>query len=80
MNKYYNNINYTAVKYHSILHGHVCIMVNSVGEERADCPAIDYLLFCGFCLEGFPLSLGAWDRLLHVHLSVKSPVPSQSKQ
>ena len=53
-------------------------MVNSVGEERADCSAIDYLLFCGFFLEGFPLSLGVWDRLLH--LSEVFPVAIQSKQ
>ena len=25
--------------------------------------AVVYLLLCGFCLERFPLPLGAWDRL-----------------
>ena len=27
--------------------------------------AIDYLLLRGFCSEGLPLPLGAWDRLLY---------------
>ena len=35
----------------------------SVGEERANLSAVVYLLLCGFCLERFPLPLGAWDGL-----------------
>ena len=34
-----------------------------VREEKANVSAIVYLQLCGFCSEGFPLSLGAWDRL-----------------
>ena len=37
--------------------------VTSVGEERANLSAVVYLLLCGFCLERFPLPLGAWDGL-----------------
>ena len=31
--------------------------------ERANLSAVVYLLLCGFCLERFPLPLGAWDGL-----------------
>ena len=34
-----------------------------VGEERANLSAVVYLKLCGFCLERFPLPLGAWDGL-----------------
>ena len=33
-------------------------LITSVLEERADFSAFVYALFCDFCLEGFPLSLG----------------------
>ena len=38
-------------------------LITSAGEERADVFAIDYSEFCGFCSEGFPLHLGAWERM-----------------
>ena len=38
--------------------------ITSVGEERASLSAIVYLYLCGFCLERFPLPLGAWNGLL----------------
>ena len=37
--------------------------ITSVGEERANLSAVVYLQLCGFCLERFPLPLGAWDGL-----------------
>ena len=37
--------------------------ITSVGEERANLSAVVYLELCGFCLEMFPLPLGAWDGL-----------------
>ena len=39
--------------------------IASAGEERASLRvfAIVYLLLCGFGWEGFPLPLGAWERL-----------------
>ena len=37
--------------------------ITSVGEERAKLSAVVYMCLCGFCLERFPLSLGAWDGL-----------------
>ena len=38
--------------------------INYLGwEERANLSAVVYLLLCGFCLERFPLPLGAWDGL-----------------
>ena len=48
-------------------------LITSVGEERGDCSAIEYLLFCGFCSEGFPLPLGAWDRLRHLIVALPGP-------
>ena len=35
--------------------------ITSVGEERANLSAVVYLLLCVFCLDRFPLPLGAWD-------------------
>ena len=32
-------------------------------EEIVNFSAIVYLQLCGFCSEGFPLPLGAWDRM-----------------
>ena len=40
--------------------------VTSVGEERANLSAVVYLLLCCFCLERFPLPLGAWDGLRYL--------------
>ena len=37
--------------------------ITSVEEERANLSAVVYLKLCGFCLERFPLPLGAWDGL-----------------
>ena len=37
--------------------------ITSVGEERANLSAVVYLYLCCFCLERFPLPLGAWDGL-----------------
>ena len=37
--------------------------ITCVREERANLSAVVYLLLCGFCLERFPLPLGAWDGL-----------------
>ena len=37
----------------------------SVGEERANLSAVVYLQLCGFCLERFPLPLGAWATLFY---------------
>ena len=37
--------------------------ITSVGEERANLSVVVYLLLYGFCLERFPLPLGAWDGL-----------------
>ena len=47
--------------------GYLCVIcsgsIPSVGKERANLSVIVYLLVCGFCEEGFPFPLGAWDRL-----------------
>ena len=45
----------------------------SVGEERANLSAVVYLLLCGFCLERFPLPLGAWDRLRYFIVALPEP-------
>ena len=37
--------------------------ITSIGEERANLSAVVYLKLCGFCLERFPLPLGACDGL-----------------
>ena len=41
--------------------------ITSVGEERPNLSAVVYLLLCGFCLERFPLPLGAWDGLRYLY-------------
>ena len=35
--------------------------ITSVWEERANLSAVVFLSLSGFCLERFPLPLGAWD-------------------
>ena len=49
------------------------MLITLVWEERADFSAIDYLLFCVFCFEGFPLHLCAWDRLQHLFAALPGP-------
>ena len=57
----------------------VCLCVDgggsvaSVGEERASLSAVVYLLLCGFCLERFPLPLGAWDGLRYFIVALPEP-------
>ena len=46
--------------------------ITSVGEERANLSAVVYLL-CGFCLERFPLPLGAWDGLHYFIVALPEP-------
>ena len=48
-------------------------LITSVGEERAIFFAIVYMLLCGFCLEGFPLPLGAWDWLRYYIVALPGP-------
>ena len=45
----------------------------SVGEERANFSAIVYLQLCGFCSEGFPLPLCAWDGLRYFIVALPGP-------
>ena len=45
----------------------------SVGEERANLPAVVYLLLFGFYLERFPLPLGAWDGLRYFIVALPEP-------
>ena len=47
--------------------------ITSVGEERANLSAVVYLLLCGFCLERFPLPLGAWDGLSYFIVALPEP-------
>ena len=47
--------------------------ITSVGEERANLSANVYLLFCGLCLERFPLPLGAWDGLRYYIVALPQP-------
>ena len=47
--------------------------ITSVGEERANLSAFVYLLLCGFCLERFPLPLGAWDGLRYFIVALPEP-------
>ena len=47
--------------------------ITSVGEERANLSAIAYLYLCGFFTEGFPLPLGAWDRLSYFIVAFPEP-------
>ena len=49
-------------------------LITSVGEERANLPAVVYLLLCGFCFERFPLPLFACDGLRR--FIVTPPEPS----
>ena len=45
----------------------------SVGKERAYLSAIVYLYLCGFCLERFPLPLGAWNGLRYFIVAHTEP-------
>ena len=47
--------------------------ITSVGEERANLSAVVYLQLCGFCLERFPLPLGAWDGLHYFIVALTEP-------
>ena len=47
--------------------------ITSVGEERANLSAIIYLKLRGFCLERFPLPLGAWDGLRYFIVALPEP-------
>ena len=47
--------------------------ITSVGEERANLSALVYLSLCGFCLERFPLPLGAWDGLRYFIVALPEP-------
>ena len=47
--------------------------ITSVGEERANLSAVVYLQLCGFCLERFPLPLGAWDGLRYFIVALPEP-------
>ena len=47
--------------------------ITSVGEERANLFAVVYLKLCGFCLERFPLPLGAWDGLRYFIVALPEP-------
>ena len=44
-----------------------------VGEERANLSAVVYLSLWGFCLERFPLPLGAWDGLRYFIVALPEP-------
>ena len=45
-----------------------------IWKEKAD-SAVDYSLLCGFFSQGFPLPLGAWDRLRQLIMALTSPLP-----
>ena len=47
--------------------------ITMVWEERANLSAVVYLSLCGFCLERFPLPLGAWDGLLYFIVALTEP-------
>ena len=47
--------------------------ITSVGEERANLSTVVNLYLCGFCLEGFPLPLGAWDGLRYFIVALPEP-------
>ena len=47
--------------------------ITSVGEERANLSAVVYLYLCGFCLDRFPLPLGAWDGLRYFIVALPEP-------
>ena len=44
-----------------------------VGVERGNLSAAVYLYLCGFCLERFPLPLGAWDGLRYFIVALPEP-------
>ena len=44
-----------------------------LGEERANLSTVVYLSLCGFCLERFPLPLGAWDGLRYFIVALHEP-------
>ena len=49
-------------------------LITSVGEERESYfSAFVYLFLCCFCSEGFPLPLGAWDRLRYFIAALPGP-------
>ena len=50
-----------------------CGSITSVGEERANLSAVVCLLLCVFCLERFPLPLGAWDGLRYFIVALPEP-------
>ena len=47
--------------------------ITSVEEESANLPAVVYLYLCGFCLERFPLPLGASDGLRYFIVALPEP-------
>ena len=47
--------------------------ITSVGDKRANLSAVVYLLLCGFCLERFPLPLGAWDGQRYFIVALPEP-------
>ena len=47
--------------------------ITSVGEKRDNLSAVVYLYLCGFCLERFPLPLGAWDELRYLIVALPEP-------
>ena len=47
--------------------------ITSVGEDRANWSAVVYLSLFGFCLERFPLPLGAWDGLRYFIVALPEP-------
>ena len=47
--------------------------IASVWEERANLSAVVYLKLCGFCLERFPLPLGAWDGQRYFIVALPEP-------
>ena len=63
-------ISYSVVSY---LYVSFSGLIIEVGEEKANFSAIIYLKSCSFCSEGFPLSLGAWDRLHYFIVALPGP-------
>ena len=47
--------------------------ITPVGEKRVNFSAIVYWSLCGFCSEGVPLPLGAWDRLRYYIVALPGP-------
>ena len=47
--------------------------ITSVGEDGANLSAVVYLKLCGFCLERFPLPLGAWNGLRYFIVALPEP-------